>query len=69
MYPRSMLTAKKNNKKNITLFHLKIIHFTAVKNYCVLHGHVFVNRVAMKPIKYIFIAEILICKISAERRN
>ena len=68
MYPRSMLTAKKN-KKNITLFHLKIIHFTAVKNHCVLHGHVFVNRVAMKPIKYIFIAEILICKIAAERRN
>ena len=68
MYPRSMLIAK--NKKHITLFHLKIIHFnTAVKNHRVLHGHVFVNRVAMKPIKYIFIAEILICKIAAERRN
>ena len=69
MHPRSMFTAEKNKQENITLFHLKSIHFTAVKNHCVLHGHVFVNRVAMKPIKYIFIAEILICKIAAERRH
>ena len=30
------------NKKNIAIFHLKIIIFTAVKNCCILHGHVFV---------------------------
>ena len=30
------------NKKNITIFHLKIIIFTAVKNCSILHGHVFV---------------------------
>ena len=30
------------NKKNITIFHLKIIIFTAVKNCCILHGRVFV---------------------------
>ena len=30
------------NKKNITVFHLKIVIFTAVKNRCILHGRVFV---------------------------
>ena len=30
------------NKKNITIFHLKIIFFTAVKNCSILHGRVFV---------------------------
>ena len=40
MYPRSIFCAK--NKKNITIFHLKIIIFRAVKNHCVLHGRVFV---------------------------
>ena len=29
-------------KKKITIFHLKIIIFTAVKYWCILHGHVFV---------------------------
>ena len=28
------------NKKNITIFHMKIIVCTAVKNCCILHGHV-----------------------------
>ena len=32
----------KNKKKNITIFHLKIIIFAAVKNCCILHGRVFV---------------------------
>ena len=30
------------NKKTITIFHLKIIIFTAVKYCCILHGRVFV---------------------------
>ena len=30
------------NKKNIIIFHLKIIFFTAMKNHCILHGHVIV---------------------------
>ena len=30
------------NKKNITIFNLKIIFFTAVKNCIILHGRVFV---------------------------
>ena len=29
-------------RKNLKIFHLKIIIFTAVKNRCMLHGHVFV---------------------------
>ena len=29
-------------KKNIIIFHLKVIIFTAVKNCCILHMHVFV---------------------------
>ena len=40
MYPQSMFRAK--IRKNITIFHLKIIIFTAVKNHCILHGHIFV---------------------------
>ena len=30
--------------KNITIFHLKIIIFTVVKNHCILHERVFVMR-------------------------
>ena len=30
------------NKKNVTIFHLKIFVFTAVENCSILHGHVFV---------------------------
>ena len=30
------------NKKNITIFHLKIIFFTAVNDCIILHGRVFV---------------------------
>ena len=30
------------NKKIIKFFHLKISIFTAMKNRCILHGHVFV---------------------------
>ena len=40
MYPHIMFLAK--IRKNITIFHLKIIVFTAVKNCSILHGHVFV---------------------------
>ena len=40
MYPQSMFWSK--NKKNITIFHLKIIDFTAVKYCSILHGRVFV---------------------------
>ena len=40
VYPQSMFGAKirKKLKKN----HLKMNIFTAVKNCCILHGHVFV---------------------------
>ena len=38
MYPQSIFLSK--NKKNITIFHLKIIIFTAVKYRSILHGHV-----------------------------
>ena len=38
------------NKKNITIFHLKIIVFTAVKNRLILHGHVFVMYIIRKPV-------------------
>ena len=41
MYPQSMFQAKIRKKKN-TIFHLKIIYFTAVKNCSILHGRVFV---------------------------
>ena len=38
MYPQSMFLAK--IRKTITFFHLKIIDFTAVKYFSILHGHV-----------------------------
>ena len=43
------------NKKNITIFHLKMIIFTAVKNHSILHGRVFrnvlsVSLVMIKPL-------------------
>ena len=37
MYPRLGLSI---NKKNITIFHLKIINCKAVKNRSILHRHV-----------------------------
>ena len=37
MYPQFMFKSK--NKKNITIFHQKIIIFTALKNLSILHGH------------------------------
>ena len=39
-----MVYVLSKNKKNITIFHLKIIIFTAVKNCCILHGRVIVMR-------------------------
>ena len=44
----SMLTTVNvlsKNKKNITISHLKIIFFTAVKNCSILHGRVFVMNI------------------------
>ena len=38
--PRSMFGAK--IRKNVTIFHLKISIFTAVKYYSILYGRVFV---------------------------
>ena len=35
------------NKKNFILFHLKIISFTAFKNHCILHRHVFIMTIHM----------------------
>ena len=32
------------NKKNITIFHLKIVTFTIIKIRSTLHGHVFIFR-------------------------
>ena len=40
VYPPSMFLSK--NKKIITIFHLKNMIFTAVKNRWMLHGRVFV---------------------------
>ena len=34
-----------HNKKHITIFHLKVIIFTAVKYYSILHGRVIVMLV------------------------
>ena len=45
MYPRSMFCEK--HKKNITIFHLKITIFTAVKNLNILHGIVSVMESVM----------------------
>ena len=39
MYPQSVLS---KNKKTISVFHLKIIISTAVKNHSIVHGRVFV---------------------------
>ena len=36
MYPQ--IYVLRNNKKNITIFHLEIIIFTAIKNRSLLHG-------------------------------
>ena len=40
MYSQSIVLSK--NKKNVTIFHLKIIVFTAVKNRSILHKRVIV---------------------------
>ena len=45
MYPQSMFKAK-IRKLSSSFFHLKIFNFTAVKNRCILHGHVFVMILA-----------------------
>ena len=37
----SPVSLRLRSAKNITFFHLKIIIFTALKNFSVLHGHVF----------------------------
>ena len=39
------------NKKNITIFHLKIIVFTAVKNCSILHGRIFVMIIFLQKLK------------------
>ena len=44
VYPQSMLWAK--IRKIIIFFYLKIFNFTAVKNRCILHGHVIVMILA-----------------------
>ena len=46
MYPRSMFWAK--IRKNITIFHLKIIIFKVVKNRSILHGRVFVMKMHVR---------------------
>ena len=45
---RSMRCAK---KENITIFHLKITIFTAVKNHNILHRHVIVTKTKILPWK------------------
>ena len=40
MYPQSIVLSK--NKKNVKIFHLKIIVFTAVKNRSILHKRIIV---------------------------
>ena len=63
MYPQSMFWSK--NKKNVNFFFLlKIFIFYYFKNFCILHGRVFVmlylvgvkNVVLFKLILYTFIA-------------
>ena len=39
--------------KNITIFYLKIIIFTAVKNCSILHGHVIVMCLNDKALQYV----------------
>ena len=41
MYPQSVLS---KNLKIVKKNQQKIVIFTAVKNHCILHGHVFVKR-------------------------
>ena len=36
------LCVEQKIRKNITIFHLNIVIFTAVKYYSILHGHVIV---------------------------
>ena len=38
--------------KNITIFHLKIIIFTAVKNRSILHGRVFVMELKVAALLF-----------------
>ena len=47
VYPQSMF-ASKNKKNNIHIFLMKCSIFTAEKNLCILHGHVFVMHRAGK---------------------
>ena len=42
------------NKKNITIFHLKIIFFTAVKICSILHRHVFVMEMTQSTTQQVF---------------
>ena len=54
------------NKKNITIFHLKIIIFTAVKYWCILHGRVFVMYISFRldiPQGYRFVATFCFCRV------
>ena len=57
VYPRSMFWAK--IRKNITIFYLKIIIFTAVKYFCILYGHVIVMIytvcLAVSKVKILFL--------------
>ena len=52
MYSQSMF---EQNKKNVTIFHLKIIIFTAVKNCCILYGHVFVMGCNREPFVFMML--------------
>ena len=46
MYPTINILS--NNKKNITIFHLKIDIFTAIKYCCILYGHVCVMHTRLQ---------------------
>ena len=56
VYPQSIIWAKK--EENITIFHLKIIILTAVKNCYVLHGHVFVMPI---PVEHPWLGGTKVC--------
>ena len=43
----SIINVLSKNKKNIKIFHMKIIFLTAVKNCSTLHGRVFVMEIIM----------------------
>ena len=47
------------NKKNTTIFHLKITIFTAVKNHSVLHGRVIVRRFILAHLSQRLIGELI----------